>query len=415
MQPRLDLSRPATPVPAPPPATLSEAEALDALRLARSRNVGPSTWVRLVRRFGTPARALDALPGLAGRGGASGVTVASLAQAERELGAGLSAGARLLVWDRPGYPEALARIPDPPPVLWVRGDPAALMRPAVAIVGARNASAVGLRVARLLAAELGRKGLWTVSGLARGVDGAAHDAALSAAGDGGGTVAAVAGCVQAVYPSEHAELAGRIAQGGGAVVSEAPIGLAPQGRHFPRRNRVIAGLSRAVILIEAAARSGSLITAEFALEQGREVLAVPGSPLDPRSEGGNALIRQGAALVRHAEDVIEALEAAAALPDLAPALPEPEAAPDPEPGTPDAPGLADPGAGFARPPLSAAQRDAALRAQVRELLGLAPVEEDELARLSGAPLSALADVLLELELAGRLDRRPGGLVALLPE
>jgi len=406
MQARLDLKRP-QPVAVSPP---SAAETLDALRLARSRNVGPSTWVRLVRRFGSPGRALEALPDLAGRGGAHGVTVASLGQAERELQAGAEAGATLLVWGRAGYPAALARIPDPPPVLWVRGDPRALSRPSIAIVGARNASAVGLRMARALAADLGRQCLWTVSGLARGVDGAAHDAALSVADEGGGTVAAVAGCVRDVYPSDHAALAERIAEAG-AVVSEAPIGLAPQGRHFPRRNRVIAGLSRAVILIEAAARSGSLITADFALEQGREVLAVPGSPLDPRSEGGNALIRQGAVLVRHAEDVIEALEAAAASvlddEEAPPALPPAEA------GTP--PGLSEPDAPFSRPPLAAAPDDAALRAQVRELLGLAPVEEDELARLSGAPLSALADVLLELELAGRLDRRPGGLVALLPE
>ncbi|WP_339951858.1 DNA-processing protein DprA [uncultured Albimonas sp.] len=411
MQARLDLKRPgAGPVPAPVPP--SEAETLDALRLARSRNVGPSTWIRLVRRFGSPRRALEALPDLAGRGGASGVTVASIAQAERELEAGRRAGATLLVWGRTGYPSALARIPDPPPVLWARGNPATLSRPSIAIVGARNASAVGLRVARLLAADLGKQGLWTVSGLARGVDGAAHDAALGAVEDGGGTLAAVAGCVKEVYPPEHAALAARIAEVG-AVVSEAPIGLAPQGRHFPRRNRVIAGLSRAVILIEAAARSGSLITADFALEQGREVLAVPGSPLDPRSEGGNALIRQGATLVRHAEDVIEALEAAAGA-----LLDDPDAA-DPSTGlhAPDAetPGLAEPAGAFARPPLAAVPDDAALRAQVRDLLGMAPVEEDELARLSGAPLSALADVLLELELAGRLDRRPGGMVALLPE
>ncbi len=374
----MDLARPAGP---------RREDPLDALRLARSRNVGPATWTRLVRRFGSAARALEALPELAHRGGAK-LEPCSVAQAERELAAGAAAGAHLLILGEADYPKALAEIGDPPPVLWMRGDAEALARPAVALVGARNASAVGLRMARLLAGELGEAGLVVASGLARGVDGAAHEAALAT-----GTVAALAGCVKTVYPAEHADLADRIAAGGGALLSEAPVGLEPQARHFPRRNRVIAGLARAVVLIEAAERSGSLITAEFALEQGREVMAVPGSPLDPRSSGGNGLIRQGAVLVRSAADVIEALEAA-----VLGARPEAE-------------GFAEPGAGFGRP-----LRDLArLRAEVASLLGADPVEEDELARLTGAGGSALAEVLLELELAGRLDRRPGGMVALLPE
>jgi DNA processing protein len=363
---------------------------VSALRLARSRNVGPATWARLVARYGDAARAVEALPELAARGGAKGFRAFPREAAEAELEAGAAAGARLLVLGEPGYPPQLAEIPDPPPVLWARGRAEVLTRRAAAIVGGRNASALGLRLAQRMAEDLGAAGVAVVSGLARGVDGAAHRGALET-----GTVAAVAGGVDHVYPAEHADLAERILETG-AIVSEAPPGFEPQARHFPRRNRVIAGLSRAVVLIEAAARSGSLITAEFALEQGREVLAAPGSPLDPRSEGGNALIRQGATLARGAEDVLEAIAGATGLG-----------------GAAEAEGLAEPGAGFRRGPPGGS--DPALRAEVARLLGLEPVEEDALARLCGAPLAALADVLMELELAGRLDRRPGGYLALLPE
>ncbi|MEC9435411.1 MAG: DNA-processing protein DprA [Pseudomonadota bacterium] len=374
----------------------AEADPLSALRLARSRNVGPSTWLRLVRRFGDPARALEALPDLARRGGLGAMTPHDEADAARELEAGARAGARLVILGGPGYPPALAAIPDPPPVFWLRGDAEAPSRPSVAIVGARNASAMGLRMARMLAAELGAAGFAVASGLARGVDGAAHEGALPT-----GTVAALAGCVASVYPREHAGLADRIAAEGGALISEAPMGTDPQARHFPRRNRVIAGLSRAVVLIEAAARSGSLITADFALEQGREVMAVPGSPLDPRSAGGNQLIRQGAALVRDAADVVESLEQAG---DAPAALRGGEAAEPP---------LSEDG--FAEPAAPPLRDDRRLRAEIAGLLGLAPVEEDELLRLSGASLAAVAEVLLEFELAGRLDRQPGGMLALLPE
>lgn len=368
--------------PAPP-----SADPLAALRLARSRNVGPATWARLIARFGSPERALEALPELARRGGMAGFVPCTVEDAARELEAGTRAGARLAVLGSPAYPPALAEIPDPPPVLWILGEPALLARPAVAIVGGRNASALGLRMAEGLAADLGAAGQVVVSGLARGVDGSAHKGALPT-----GTIAVLAGGADVVYPPEHGALMARIAAEG-ALVSEAPMGLEPQTRHFPRRNRIIAGLARAVVVIEAAARSGSLITAEFALEQGREVLAVPGPPLDPRSGGCNALIRDGATLIRDARDVLEALEGAARrLP-----LPGPT-------------GFAEPAAPALRPP-----PEAEVRAQVAELLGLAPVEEDVLARLAGAPLAALADALLELELAGRLDRRPGGMLALLPE
>ena len=369
-----------------------------ALRLARSRNVGPSTYIRLVRRFGDPARALDALPELARRGGAGAMTPFDAAAAAREMEAGAAAGARLVILGEPGYPPALAAIPDPPPVFWLRGDPSALRARTVAIVGARNASAMGLRLARAMAADLGAAGFVVASGLARGIDGAAHEGALPT-----GTVAALAGCVAQVYPRDHAALAERIAAEGGALIAEAPMGADPQARHFPRRNRVIAGLSRAVVLIEAASRSGSLITAEFALEQGREVLAAPGSPLDPRSAGGNQLIRQGAALVRDAADVVESLEQAGAE--------DPQGAA----GGAAPPGLAPDGFAETAAPPPAPQDDRRLRAEIASLLGLAPVEEDELLRLSGANLSAVAEVLLELELAGRLVRQPGGMLALLPE
>lgn len=373
----------------------ARSDPVSALRLARSRNVGPATWMRLVARYGGAARAVEALPELAARGGTKGFRAFPRDAAEAELEAGAAAGARLLVLGEPGYPATLAEIPDPPPVLWLKGRAEALARPAAAIVGGRNASALGLRLAQRMAEDLGAAGIVVVSGLARGVDGAAHRGALET-----GTVAAVAGGVDHVYPAEHADLAERIPEAG-AIVSEAPPGFEPQARHFPRRNRVIAGLSRAVVLIEAAARSGSLITAEFALEQGREVLAAPGSPLDPRSEGGNALIRQGATLARGAADVLEAIAGAASL-GVGRAA------------GPDASGLAEDGEVFGRG-LARFGSDAALRAEVGRLLGLEPVEEDALARLCGAPLAALADVLLELELAGRLDRRPGGYLALLPE
>jgi DNA processing protein len=363
-------------------------EAIHVIRLARSRNVGPASFRRLIARYGTAERAVAALPDLAARGGARSYELCSLAQAERELATAEAAGARILVSGRPGYPTMLSHIPDPPPFLWARGRVSLGAASAVGVVGGRNASAIGLRMAYSMGADLGEAGWATVSGLARGVDAAAHDGALSAPA---GTIAVVAGGVDIVYPPENAKLTDRIAESG-LILSEAPMGLEPQGRHFPRRNRIISGLSRALVVIEAAERSGSLLTVDFALEQGRDVMAIPGAPLDPRAGGGNALIRNGATLVRGAADVIEALEEGAG------------------PSRPLQ--LEEPPAGFARQSQGA---DDALRRDVAQFLGLAPVEEDELIRLTGANLSALADALLELELAGRLDRQPGGMLALLPE
>jgi DNA processing protein len=296
-------------------------------------------------------------------------------------------GGRLLFHGTPGYPPLLDLLPDPPPVLSVLGDPAALSAPAVALVGARNASAAGRRIAEELAEALAGAGLIVVSSLARGVDAAAHLGALRA----GRTVAAVAGGLDLPYPPEHAALQARIAAEGGAVVSEAPLGTAPQARHFPRRNRIVAGLALGVVVVEAALRSGSLITARLALEAGRELFAVPGSPLDPRCRGSNDLIRQGAHLTEGAEDVLENLpeaprEVTLFAPRPAPARHEP-VAPEPPP----------PGEGAA---------------QVFGLIGNTPVMVDDLLRRCHLSPSAVQAILLDLELAGQVEMLPGQRVVL---
>jgi DNA processing protein len=364
-----------------PPACLprSREETADWLRLARSRNVGPGSFRQLMRRFGSAAAALEALPRLAAAGGVRDCVAAPPEEIAAELARAGAAGARLLCLGAPDYPALLAEIADPPPVLWAIGEPALAARPGVALVGARNASAGGLRMAESLADGLGRTGHVIVSGLARGIDTAAHRAGLAT-----GTIAVLAGGLDCIYPAENAGLAAEIAARG-LLLSEAPMGMEPLARHFPRRNRLISGLARAVVLVEAAERSGSLVTARTALEQGREVMAVPGSPLDPRAEGCNRLIRQGAVLVRHAADVIEAL----ALPGLprregAPVWTGPEEAPPP----PDLPG------------------------RIAALLATAPVAEDDLVREAGAAPAEVLRALVELDLAGRVERRPGGLVAL---
>ncbi len=291
-----------SPTPFTPPTT--EEDCLSWLRLIRSPRVGPATFLRLLAEYGSAAAALDALPEQAARAGLKDYTPCPLDHARAEWERGLRLGARPLFLGQPQYPPALAALEDPPPVLWVRGPKALrtlVLRPAVALVGARAASALGLRMARKLAAGLGEAGFVVVSGLARGIDKAAHEAALAT-----GTIAVMAGGVDVIYPPENASLANAIAECG-VLLSEQPPGLEPQSRHFARRNRLIAGLARAVIVVEAAEGSGSLITARFALDQGREVMAVPGHPLDPRSAGANALIRDGAVLVRSVDDVLAAL------------------------------------------------------------------------------------------------------------
>ena len=278
-----------------------QAEALAMLRLIRSRRVGPVTWHKLVADHGSATAALQALPGIASAAGVESYTVCPVEVARAEIAQARVAGARMLCFGDADYPAALMDLPDAPPVLWVQGDMALLNRPAIAMVGARNASSLGLRMARRLAETLAEAGFVVVSGLARGIDAEAHEASLVS-----GTVAVQAGGVDVVYPVENAELAGKIALQG-CRISEQPMGMEPQARHFPLRNRIISGLSRAVIVVEAAARSGSLITARNALDQGRDVFAVPGHPFDARASGCNMLIRDGAVLIRSAADVIEAL------------------------------------------------------------------------------------------------------------
>ncbi|MFI4966547.1 MAG: DNA-processing protein DprA [Caulobacterales bacterium] len=347
------------------------------LKLARTENVGPVTFDQLLQRFGTAETALAALPDLARRGGRAGLKLPTEAQVDKELADGAALGARLIASCEPAFPQALAALDPPPPLIWARGRVELLDRPAVAIVGARVASAAGQRFARGLAAELGGDGLVVVSGLARGIDAAAHEGGLPT-----GTVAVLGGGVDDVYPPEHGGLYRRIAETG-CVVSESEPGRAAVARDFPRRNRIISGLSRAVVVVEAELRSGSLITARLAAEQGREVLAVPGSPLDPRAKGTNDLIRQGAALCEGAEDVLRALEGLR--------------------------GFREPDRGdYAGGP--APEPDDALRREVAALLSPTPVSRDELVRATGAAAPAVFAALVELSLAGRADLLPGGMV-----
>ncbi len=367
--------------------TLTEGERLDWLRLARSENVGPITFFALLARFGTPGAVLDALPGLARRGGRRRpVKVCSRATAEREMEALAQLGGSLIALGEPAYPPVLAAIADPPPVLSLRGRAGLLARDSVAIVGARNASAGGLHLAERLAADLGAAKLVVVSGMARGIDARAHVGALAT-----GTVAVMGGGVDVAYPKQNRQLYERLLEEA-AVIAEAPLGTVPMGRHFPRRNRIIAGLCRAVVVVEGAARSGSLITARLALEQGREVLAVPGSPLDPRSAGPNRLLRQGATLVESAADVLDALA-------------------DGRPRVLDEPRRDWPSAARSEPP-EEDDAPAGARETVVSLLGPSPVPVDFLVRESRLTPATVATILLELELAGRLERQPGNRVSL---
>jgi DNA processing protein len=357
---------------------LSPAERRDWLRLARTENVGPVAFDQLISRFGTPARALAAIPDMARRGGRA-LVLPRDADIDQELAAGEAMDARLICASEPDFPPTLAALDPPPPLLWALGNPALLGKPIVAIVGARVASAAGQRFARGLASELGQAGLVIVSGMARGIDGAAHEGGLAT-----GTVAVLGGGVDDIYPPDHAGLHARIAERG-CLVSESRPGQTATARDFPRRNRIIAGLARAVVVVEAEVRSGSLITARLAAEQGREVLAVPGSPLDPRARGCNDLIRQGAALCEGADDVLRALEG---LPGFR--------EPDHSRFEPDAP-TGDPGD--------------ALRDRVAALLSPTPVSRDEVVRAAGAPAPLVFAALMELALAGRCELMPGGMVA----
>jgi DNA processing protein len=345
----------------------------------------------MLRRFGSARAALDMLPRLARRGEhANTVTAVTRAEAQTELAALHRAGARLVCWGEPGYPSALAAIEDAPPILTVLGQAQLLRRPMIAVVGARNASANGRRFARDLAAELGQGGLMVISGLARGIDAAAHLGGLET-----GSVAVVAGGVDVVYPAENRGLYDALVRQG-AVVAELPLGTEPQARHFPRRNRIISGVALGVVVVEAAARSGSLITARFALEQGREVFAVPGSPFDPRARGCNDLLRHGATLTETAADVLAQL--APQLRGAKPLRPVPSIAIPVAPCAPEA-GAVEP-----------VGNEDGLEL-ILERLGPTPVAVDELVRQCQMSAAAVATLLLELELAGRVERHPGNLVS----
>ncbi|PWE33332.1 DNA-protecting protein DprA [Maritimibacter sp. 55A14] len=365
------------------------------LRLIRSRRVGPQTFQRLMAEHGDAEAALDALPAVAADAGMDRYTPCPADAARREFEAGMRCGARLLCLGEPDYPAALADIADAPPVLWALGHVGLARRPMVALVGARNASSLGTRMARSLAAGLAEAGFVTVSGLARGIDTAAHLASLKT-----GTVAVMAGGVDQIYPVENTGLAADIARDG-LRLSERPVGYHPQARDFPRRNRIVSGLAQGIVVVEGAARSGSLITARTALDQGREVMAVPGHPMDARGAGCNMLIRDGATLVRNAGDVAEAL-ARIAPEALAPAVPEPArqapaAARQVAPQSPARPG---PGGG------------ADMGRRILALLSATPIPEDQLIRDLALPARDVARELVTLELDGKVARRAGGMLAL---
>jgi DNA processing protein len=357
---------------------LTEEERLAWLRLAHTQQVGPVTFENLVGRYGSAGAVLDVLPELAKRGGRSDpLRIPSPDDARRELAAGARLGARLLCACEPAFPHLLAALDPPPPLIWVLGDLAIAGRPTAAIVGARIASAGGQKFARGLAAQLGEAGVTVVSGLARGIDGAAHLGALPT-----GTIAVLGGGLDDIYPPEHAELHRQIAERG-AIVSESPPGYRAQARDFPRRNRIISGLSLAVVVVEAELRSGSLITARLANEQGREVLAVPGSPLDPRARGTNDLIRQGAQMCETVDDVLSAIREMSLR----------ERDPPPWKG-----------------PAASDREIDAVRERLAQLLSPTPVSRDELVRATGAPVAVVLAALTELALAGRAELLPGGSV-----
>jgi len=372
---------------------LTDSERAAHLRLIRSENVGPATYRRLMLRFGSVHEAIEALPALSRSGGGDrSLKIASAQAVADEMGAVAALGGRFLILGEAAFPPLLAQLADAPPALAVLGDVMTLHRRAVAVVGSRNASSNGLRIAEALAAELGEAGLVVISGLARGIDGAAHRGAMHI----GPTIACIAGGLDHPYPPEHAELQSRIAREG-AVVAEAPFGTVPQSRHFPRRNRIIAGLGLGCVVIEAAPRSGSLITADLALTYGRELFAVPGSPLDPRCKGGNNLIRQGAHLTESAADVI------AELPASLPILGNNGYAESRESLT----------IGWAAEASEYSSKLDQVRAQLLELLGPTPVPVDDLVRRCQFSVHAVLAVLTELELGGRIETLPGNRVSLL--
>jgi DNA processing protein len=361
---------------------LTDEQRIEWLRLIRSDNVGPRTFRSLVNHFGSARAALERLPELARRGGAARTgRICSEEDARAELSGSKKLGVNLVAPGEAGYPPRLATLDDAPPLLGVRGAHDVLMRPMIAIVGSRNASGAGLKFASTLARDLGDAGFVIASGLARGIDQSAHRSSIVS-----GTIAVLAGGHDRIYPPEHQDLLAALLESGGAI-SEMPLGHVPRAREFPRRNRLISGVALGVVVVEAAHRSGSLITARIAAEQGREVFAVPGSPLDPRAAGTNDLIKQGATLTTEASDVINAVEPIMGRPIE---LREPD---DDEP------------LDF--------EPDVGDRARIIDLLGPSPIGLDDLIRMAGTSPTVVRTVLLELELAGRLERHGGGLVSLI--
>lgn len=369
----------------PPLPPTSEDERVSWLRLLRSRRVGTSTFYRLVAEHGSASAALEALPAIASAAGVKEYTACPVEFAEKELNAGHKAGATLVFVGTPDYPSQLSDLPDAPPFLWVRGNVGKLKNNSIALVGARNASSLGTRMARKLAKDLGEAGHLIVSGLARGVDTAAHVGSLKT-----GSIGVLAGGIETIYPAENTDLARDILDHG-ALISEQPIGLVAHARHFPMRNRLISGLSKAVVVIEAAMRSGSLITARNALDQGREVLVVPGHPMDSRAAGCNLLIRDGATLVRSAEDVLEAIKLQS---------------PDPEPRFPEIEVTRE------IPKHSPKRNPAPLQGEILTRLGPSPVSEDQLIRDLQVNSCDISPALTELEMTGRISRQAGGLLTL---
>ncbi len=360
---------------------MASEDQLARLRLIRSDNIGPVTYFQLLARFGSAAAAIEAIPDLAARGGGRAPKLAARAAVEREVERVAELGARYLFLGQGLYPPLLAELETAPPALVVKGQASLLDRPAVAMVGARNASAAACRFARQLAQGLGEAGMTTVSGLARGIDTAAHDGSLET-----GTIAVIAGGIDVVYPPENAERQRAISERG-LLVAEQPPGVEPRARHFPYRNRIIAGMAQGTVVVEAAPNSGSLITARYAAEFGRDVMAVPGSPLDPRAQGCNKLIREGAILIQNADDVVDTIRPFALRP------------------------VRQPGRAYSGQPADADAGEAERRA-VLDLLSPTPVAVDEIVRQSGLPPALVQTVLLELELAGRLERHAGGKASL---
>jgi DNA processing protein len=370
-------------VTTPAAPALSDRQRLSWLRLIRTDNVGPATFRDLINRFGSAENAIAMLPELTlSGGGMRTVRIPSLAEAEDEMELATRAGARFVAIGEADYPAMLRRMDLPPPLVAIKGEAAVFSLPPVAIVGARNASVAGIRIAQSIATELGRAGHAVVSGLARGIDTAAHRGSL-----GTGTIAVLAGGIDLPYPPENIDLCNEIAKSGGAVISEMPFGWEPRARDFPRRNRIIAGLAYGLVVVEAAKRSGSLISARLAGEMGRLVFAVPGSPLDPRAAGTNGLLKDGAILVTEAKDVLEQIAPLIGAPPPPSDLEEP----------PDFSSVAPPGDD---------DRD-----KVLEALSPVPTAIDDIIRHTGLHPAQIFMVLLELDLAGRLERHPGGNVS----